>query len=192
MTRLEDKKRLRKQVNERIDTLSDRDQARLSIDLCHRLNQAMKNIDGMIFAFLSIPGEVNLKLFLEQRIAFGLAVPIVDWRDHSMYPARLHGLEPSQLTFDARGLAIPVQKELVTFDEIQAVVVPGVAFDESGRRLGRGGGFYDRFLESMPAHIQTFGVAFDEQITETIPVDPWDQTVKNIVTPSRTIQIFEK
>jgi 5-formyltetrahydrofolate cyclo-ligase len=71
-----------------------------------------------------------------------------------------------------------------------AIVVPGLAFDDHGHRLGRGGGHYDRFLAEARAagRIHVFAVAFDVQILERIPCLAHDQPVDRIVTETRMIQ----
>jgi 5-formyltetrahydrofolate cyclo-ligase len=57
----------------------------------------------------------------------------------------------------------------VGVDQINLIIVPGVAFDRSEHRLGRGRGYYDRFLDKVPPHIPTFGLAFDFQIVDSLP-----------------------
>ena len=52
---------------------------------------------------------------------------------------------------------------------IELVVVPGVAFDRRNFRLGRGGGYYDRFLAKIPSHTPTIGLAFDFQMIDALP-----------------------
>jgi len=66
-------------------------------------------------------------------------------------------------------------------------LVPGVAFDLQGRRLGRGKGFYDRMLAAVRGTI--CGVAFDEQIVEEIPIEPHDTLVNCILTPTRWVEL---
>ena len=135
-----------------------------------------------------MPSEVDLDSFLQDRIPLGAAVPVVNWSDKSMYPCRLVGLSEDDLSVDQHGLRTPHGKDIVSTDLIGAIIVPGLAFDESGGRLGRGGGFYDRLLETLPTAVPRIGVAFDEQILEKVPVEPWDQGVTTIVTPTRTIE----
>jgi 5-formyltetrahydrofolate cyclo-ligase len=72
--------------------------------------------------------------------------------------------------------------------DIDAVIVPGVAYDESGRRLGYGGGYFDRLLPLLRPDCVRIGVAFDEQILESIPAEEHDADVDLVVTPSRTIR----
>jgi 5-formyltetrahydrofolate cyclo-ligase len=71
-------------------------------------------------------------------------------------------------------------------NRLDLILVPGVAFDVHGRRLGRGKGFYDQVLTSVRG--TTCGVAFDEQIVEAIPVEPHDVHLNCILTPTRWIE----
>lgn len=72
--------------------------------------------------------------------------------------------------------------------EIDLVIVPAVAFDEKGRRLGRGGGFYDRFIKKQ-THAVLVGVGYDFQLVENVPAARHDQHVHRIILPSKTILV---
>lgn len=74
-----------------------------------------------------------------------------------------------------------------TLEEIDVIVVPGVAFDEQGNRLGFGGGYYDTLL-SAPGAPPTIGIAYDEQVVRRVPHEDRDRPVDMLVTPTRTIQ----
>jgi 5-formyltetrahydrofolate cyclo-ligase len=76
-------------------------------------------------------------------------------------------------------------------DDVDLVIVPGVAFDVFGRRLGFGGGYYDRLLPSMPRALRV-GYAFDEQLLGTVPHDDDDALVDVIVTPSKVVRVQER
>jgi len=69
---------------------------------------------------------------------------------------------------------------------LDLVLVPGVAFDLQGSRLGRGKGYYDQLLQGF--HGTTCGVAFDQQIVRKIPVEPHDMCVNFVLTPTRWIE----
>ena len=71
---------------------------------------------------------------------------------------------------------------------IDAVIIPGVAFDEQGTRLGYGGGYYDRLLPMMRPECMRIGIAFDEQVLSHIPTEEHDACVDVLVTPSRIIR----
>lgn len=71
--------------------------------------------------------------------------------------------------------------------DIDWVLVPGVAFDESGRRLGYGGGFYDRLLAGVEPRVPRVAGAFELQIVDAIPAAPHDLLVNAIATPGRLV-----
>jgi 5-formyltetrahydrofolate cyclo-ligase len=71
---------------------------------------------------------------------------------------------------------------------IDAVIVPAVAFDEQGTRLGYGGGYYDRLLPMMRPECFRIGICFDEQVLPHIPTEQHDECVDVIVTPARIIR----
>lgn len=71
---------------------------------------------------------------------------------------------------------------------IDVVIVPGVAFDLDGRRLGYGGGYYDRLLPQLRPDCVRIGYAFDEQVVELIPAEDHDERVDIVVTPTRVVR----
>jgi len=74
--------------------------------------------------------------------------------------------------------------EVAASEPFDLIVVPGVAFDERGYRIGCGGGFYDDFLRHQPAALKV-GLAYDELLVATVPVEAHDLAVDLIVTESR-------
>jgi len=75
--------------------------------------------------------------------------------------------------------------------DVDLVIVPGVAFDVLGGRLGFGGGYYDRLLERMPDALRV-GLAFDEQLLGAVPREPHDARVDVVVTPTRVVRAPER
>jgi 5-formyltetrahydrofolate cyclo-ligase len=76
----------------------------------------------------------------------------------------------------------------VDASEIDAVLVPGVAFDPSGVRVGYGGGFYDRLLPTLRGDVPLIGLAFDEQIVDVLPAHEHDVPMHVVVTPTRVMR----
>jgi 5-formyltetrahydrofolate cyclo-ligase len=70
----------------------------------------------------------------------------------------------------------------IGLEQIDVILVPGVAFTRAGQRLGRGGGYYDRLLAALPATALRLGVCFEVQIVEELPDEPHDMTVDAVVT----------
>lgn len=73
--------------------------------------------------------------------------------------------------------------------ELDVVIVPGLAFDLHGRRLGRGGGYYDRLLPRLRPQAVKIGVAWEVQIVDEVPTDAHDQRMDVVVTERRTISV---
>lgn len=71
------------------------------------------------------------------------------------------------------GIPEPKGPIFTELDKVQMIVVPGMAFDDKGNRMGRGRGFYDRLLKTTPNAVKV-GVAFPFQMFESIPVEPFD------------------
>lgn len=79
------------------------------------------------------------------------------------------------------GIREPAKASPVHLKDLDLVIVPGLAFDKKGRRLGRGKGYYDRFLSRLPAGAATVGLAFDFQILPSIPVQAHDVRVDKVL-----------
>lgn len=82
----------------------------------------------------------------------------------------------------------PASAPRVEFEVIDAIIVPGVAFDVSCWRLGYGGGYYDRLLPMLRNDCVCIGVAYDEQVLETIPAEEHDVRLDVVVTPTRVLR----
>lgn len=140
-----------------------------------------------IFAYLPLADEVNLLPLLSLWIdeSRTVCVPLIDWENNTMRGGLLTSLEAGALRETRHSIQEPVARHPLPSDCIDVILVPGLAFDKAGGRLGRGGGFYDRFLEQIRPPI-VIGVCFDEQIVDCIPREAHDQEMNAIVTPTRT------
>ena len=77
------------------------------------------------------------------------------------------------------GTSHPQGKGFLDYGKIDVVLVPGQAFDKSGHRLGRGKGYYDRFLKKLN-HAYTLAVCFPYQMVDSVPFEPHDITVDHV------------
>jgi 5-formyltetrahydrofolate cyclo-ligase len=94
--------------------------------------------------------------------------------------------DASELQRGHQGILEPASPS-IDLTEIDAMMVPGLAFDRQGMRLGRGGGHYDRTLSRLERRVLRIGFCFDFQLMEQIPHGPLDQAVNVIVTECRVI-----
>jgi 5-formyltetrahydrofolate cyclo-ligase len=88
------------------------------------------------------------------------------------------------------GIQEPCIRDCPAFDcgKTKALILPGVAFDLHGYRLGFGGGYYDRFLGEYPLPL-LIGLAYEFQIAPQLPAEPWDRPVQYVITETRTRSI---
>jgi 5-formyltetrahydrofolate cyclo-ligase len=94
---------------------------------------------------------------------------------------------PSELVSGAFGVKEPKGCNLVPIEKIDLVVVPGVAFDQRGHRLGYGRGYYDRALAKCQSHCMKVGFAYDSQLVEELPATDYDETLSMLITESQTL-----
>jgi 5-formyltetrahydrofolate cyclo-ligase len=94
---------------------------------------------------------------------------------------------PAALTTGRWGLREPAgdRSEPARLGGVEAVLVPALAVDRRGTRLGRGGGYYDRALAGMPAAVPVVALLHDGELVPLLPADRWDRPVTAAVTPSR-------
>ena len=131
-----------------------------------------------IGVYLNMNDEVATDLIIESTFFQHkiLALPKIE-NDMKFYEYK----KESPLVHNQYGILEPLgEKEIVP----DLIVVPGLAFDRDGRRLGRGKGFYDRYLEKYKPP-QTIGICFTEQILSKVEVDPWDKKVHKVVFPEK-------
>ena len=141
-----------------------------------RIKQLMSHprlIDAQtIMMYYSLPDEVDTHEAICQLVKLGKAVllPVVTGED-TMILRRY--AQATDLHIGAFGIMEPVGEPFNDYDQIELAVVPGVAFDAKGHRLGRGRGYYDRFLPLLP-HAYKLGLCFDFQKVEHVPTDAND------------------
>jgi 5-formyltetrahydrofolate cyclo-ligase len=130
--------------------------------------------DAIVLSYQSIDGELPTDA-INSRLAerFQVAVPRVT-------PGGIEAvIAATQWAQRAFGILEPVDGRVVAAGELAAVVVPGVAFTADGRRLGQGGGYYDRLLPTTNG--RSIGVCLAEQIVDAIPILDHDVSVADIV-----------
>jgi len=136
-----------------------------------------------LMAFISLKDEISTRVLIEA--AWNqhkeLTVPRVLWEQSQIVPLVLrHWKEP--MTPDRMGLLYPAAQEIAAIETLDLVVVPGLAFDPKGGRLGRGKGFYDRFLQDKHFRGIACGFALEMQVCEKIPLLPHDKKLDMLVT----------
>lgn len=105
----------------------------------------------------------------------------------SMHAVAVDSLEDDALVAGPMGVRAPRRGRRLAIGSIGVVLVPGLGFDPQGHRLGRGGGYYDRFLARRAPTSLAVGVCFDQQLIERVPVEPHDASVDMVLTDRRVV-----
>jgi 5-formyltetrahydrofolate cyclo-ligase len=118
-----------------------------------------------------------------------VAVPRVDTPSRMLHLHEVHDLA-ADIAVGPKGVPEPRPScRRVSPSSVDVVIVPGVAFDAEGGRLGYGGGFYDRLLPLLRPDVPRIAAGFDEQIVDRVPCSPYDVRIDAIVTPTRTLRV---
>ena len=143
----------------------------------------------VVMAFISIPGEVNTSYIIKNCFEQGkkVVVPKVKWKKEKMVAVELEGKD-HPLESGKYGILEPVDSKTFPVEDIDLIIVPGLAFDEKLNRLGRGGGYYDKFLDQKECKALKCGVGYDLQVIEKLPHEKHDQKMDVIITEERVIR----
>ena len=137
---------------------------------------------GAVFCFVSAGREIDTRPILEQTLADGkmLCVPLCV-ADGIMELRAIRDLK--ELFPGAYGiLEPPADSPALSPDQIDLAVIPCVTCSREGRRLGRGGGYYDRFFDEEPEHPR-FGIAYPFQLFDSLPAEAHDKGMDMVITP---------
>lgn len=130
-----------------------------------------------ILLYHSLKDEVRTHAFIEKwRSKKTILLPIVEGEDLQL---KVYN-GSSYLKTGAYGIKEPVGETFTDYEKIDLTIIPGVAFDSHGNRLGRGKGYYDRLLPKIKAY--KIGICFSFQITEKIPTEDHDTQMNLIIT----------
>ena len=139
---------------------------------------------NVLLFYASFDGEVETFEMMKQAKNNGkqISLPKVIKETNTFVPYKVESL--SDLENGPYGIKQPQGgHNRLKPEDIDLVIVPGVAFDKSGHRLGRGGGYYDRFLKTLPKDTPTIGLAFDFQVVDHIPaINAHDIPVSLLIT----------
>lgn len=176
-----DKKEIRQQIKHQRLSLAEAQREKMSQQACERLLPLLGGYQTVAF-YSPIQGEINPRHAAEAFIASGGV---------AVYP-RVEGDEmvmaSGERTQGAFGIAEPTGMQVL--GAVDAVVVPLLAADKQGNRLGWGKGYYDKYLQGKTC--RKIGFCYDFQVIEAIDANAWDQPLDVIVTEKRTIIVSKE
>ncbi|MDE5869482.1 MAG: 5-formyltetrahydrofolate cyclo-ligase, partial [Muribaculaceae bacterium] len=172
-----EKSEIRKKIKAMRSMLLDSERMSAADEVFEKLEKtAAFLLADKILMYHSLPDELSTHRFLDK------------WHGRkSFYLPRVNGVNLEILPYDESRLELgafhieePTGDNTVEPEEIELVVVPAVAYDKAGNRLGRGRGFYDRLLASTKA--TKVGIGYEFQLVEEIPVEPHDIKMDMVIT----------
>ena len=172
------KKELRQHIREIKRQFSQQQLEELSFPIISRLKSRLASTKT-ILAYYSLPDEVDTRQLLDDLVSEGKTVllpKVID--DENMEIRRYTGRQ--DLEEGSLHLMEPIGEPFTDYEDIDIVVLPGLAFDAEGHRLGRGRGYYDRFLHRKN-HPFCVGICFDFQKVAEVPVDEYDIPVDEVI-----------
>lgn len=148
-----------------------------------------------IGSYVGLNGEINTMLLNNYLKA----------KKHTVALPVIHPTEKGQMqfyTYDDDGSLVknrfgipepqPFRDKLITPNLFEVLLIPLLAFDIKGNRLGMGGGYYDRLLKKVSADCVLIGLAHDFQCVDELPSEDWDMPLDEIITPTRHLMFIKK
>lgn len=184
-----DKQDIRRKILEQRKQLNFELKKNLDKAICERLEifESFK-IAHTIFAYISHLNEVDTRPCIEPHLLEKTFV-LPSTKGEHIQLVRLRSFD--ELKVGEFGIYEPADPTAVhAHEDIQLAIIPGVAFDLNGNRVGYGGGYFDRFLKKI--NCTTIALAYEFQIVDQVPTEPYDVPVDYIVTERRIITCHKK
>lgn len=176
------KKELRRRMREKKRQFTQQQLDELSLPIVTRLKERLGDAQT-ILSYASLPDEVDTRQLNEDLVGEGRTVLLPKVLDgETMELRRYTGRQ--DLQEGPFHIMEPVGECFSDYSQIDVALIPGMAFDLQGHRLGRGKGYYDRFLSKLHNRIGSYcviGVCFDFQKVEEVPTDEYDVPVDEVI-----------
>lgn len=163
-------KKLRREV-------SAEERRRASASVCSQL--LAKPLGPVVAVYLAGPDELDLSAFIDAALRRGTRILAPRWTGETYRLAEFKTFFPSDLRKGPHGILEPRAEPSSLVPT--SWIVPGLAFSRDGVRLGYGGGWYDRLLADVDASVPVLGVAYPFQVVDSLPSEPHDRRVTDIV-----------
>jgi 5-formyltetrahydrofolate cyclo-ligase len=182
------KSELRRRMRELREAIPPGERARRSRAVGDRLFGLPEVRDARtLFLFSSFGAEVDTSSMIERAHAEGRRV-LLPYVDGAAMEAAEHA-PGEELVPSFYGAGEPARREPADPEEVDALIAPGLAFDRAGRRLGYGGGYYDRWLRRLRSDAVRIGICFSHQVVDRVPAGSSDERVRIVVTDDEIVRV---
>ena len=177
-----DKRALRRAVRGEIAKLSPEERNSFSALIFDRIEHLPEVAEASVIAlFASLPDEPQTAEFIERlSLSKRVVLPRIEGDEMEFYNIS------EGLCEGAFGIMEPIATTPIAPSAIDVMIVPGVAFTHEGARLGRGKGFYDKYLSHKDFRAYTIGVCYPCQIVDNIPTEKHDKTLDRVESGERS------
>lgn len=192
MDELQEKKlEIRNTMKAKIGKLSDKDLKKRTDAIENNLFELANFLESSIaLLYVDKEGEVGTQRILKRCFDLNkiIVLPAFNNEKYDMKLMKVDNLE-TDLVMGSRGVLEPDinRCKIVPIESIDIAIIPGLAFDEKGGRIGTGDGYYDRFIPKLSNTTRKVSLALDKQIIQQVPVDSHDKHVDIIITDERII-----
>jgi len=182
---MSDKKKIRKIILEKRGQLSQEEIQKNSKKIMDKVFSLKEFINAKIVMFyVDAKNEVQTREAITKALAMGKRVVVPKTlKGHGLEAVEIKSLD--ELKPGVFGIMEPEQKVGIDPQEIDFVVVPGVAFDKNCARIGYGAGYYDHFLPKLRPEVKKVAVAFDIQVLDKIDSEPHDVKMDLVITENQ-------
>ena len=182
MEEMQTKDAVRRQMRARRKALTPEERERAAKAVCAKLRsddaiaEAADPLEGggAIAVYLASPDEIDLSDLILELLKCKATVVAPRWNGETYELAKVKGLSDADLRRGPMNILEPAEADIVPPAEVEVWIVPGLAFTKDGKRLGYGGGWYDRLLASASKWSNKIGVAHEFQIVDDLPAEPHD------------------
>jgi 5-formyltetrahydrofolate cyclo-ligase len=185
------KSKIRKDMIAALESLSENEIALKTRKIENRLFDFANFVEANItMLYISCPGEVSSRNIITYCLDYRkiIVLPAFEPQKFRIKLFKIDNIE-KDLKAGPRGFLEPdtVRCKSVPVECLDIAIIPGIAFDEKGGRIGSGEGYYDRFIPKLPITTRKVSIAFEDQIIPQAPMESHDKHVDIIITNERTI-----
>ena len=187
----EKKSEIRQETLARRDLMSDESRAEKSGTIMNSLFEFANFIEARtVLFYINSGSEVITEAMIDKSLRHEKVVglPWIDKKEGRILPLKIDDLD-QDVKPGYRGLREPIPQrcKVIPVETIDLSIIPGIAFDERGGRIGHGTGFYDRFIPTLDVTTRKVALAFECQIVSQIPMEPHDRYIDIIITEKRIV-----
>ncbi|NMA95637.1 MAG: 5-formyltetrahydrofolate cyclo-ligase [Clostridiales bacterium] len=178
---------IRKAIYKRRSELDDKEKSFMDDKVFKRLieHKLFKSSEA-IFIYVSFDGEVDTHRIIDYALDEGkiVCVPKIHTKEEGIMVTKIDNL--SSLIEGYFGiLEPPAGSKQMDIEDMDLIIMPGLAFDEDGNRVGYGGGFYDRLLAKSQVRVPRIALSYTFQLFNSLPSNRWDEKIDIIITDKK-------